>query len=220
MIPPGEAADVTLLPKRSRYSSRGLHRKLGRYRSSPDSRPQTLFISLIPFILDLNNTLNIPIPDMAQVNQNPSVGASTGSRTASLDYAAHAQSGQAMSTNFLNYSTFPPHVKYSIKLTVRVGTAQKAPPATTNQSGHPRTSITEPRASYTEPRASFTEPRGSITEERLEKEGRMPALPEANQIDAKNIRPPGTEDAGGNKIHRKGFLKKLLHWEHNGMNAD
>ncbi|KAL8640916.1 MAG: hypothetical protein Q9228_002221 [Teloschistes exilis] len=147
---------------------------------------------------------------MAQVNQNPNVGASAGSRTASLDYAVHAQSGQTMST------------------------AHKAPPATANQSGHPRTSITEPRASYTEPRASyteprasyteprapFTEPRGSITEERLEKEGRMPALPEANQVDAKNIRPPGTEDAGGNKIHRKGFLKKLLHWEHNGMNAD
>ncbi|KAL9585174.1 MAG: hypothetical protein Q9203_004364 [Teloschistes exilis] len=171
---------------------------------------------------------------MAQVNQNPNVGASAGSRTASLDYAVHAQSGQTMSMIFLNHSTFPPHVKYSIKLIARVGTAHKAPPATANQSGHPRTSITEPRASYTEPRASyteprasyteprapFTEPRGSITEERLEKEGRMPALPEANQVDAKNIRPPGTEDAGGNKIHRKGFLKKLLHWEHNGMNAD
>ncbi|KAI4200214.1 MAG: hypothetical protein LQ350_004072 [Teloschistes chrysophthalmus] len=132
---------------------------------------------------------------MAQVNQNPAVGASAG-RTASLDYAVPSQSGPAMST------------------------AHKVPSATANQSDQPRASYTEPRASYTEPRASYTEPRGSITEERLEKAGRMPNLPEANAVAEENIRPPGTEDAGGNKIHRRGFLKKLLHWEHNGMNAD
>ncbi|KAL9584228.1 MAG: hypothetical protein Q9212_002257 [Teloschistes hypoglaucus] len=140
---------------------------------------------------------------MAQVNQNSAVGASAGNRTASLDYGAPAQSGQAM------------------------GTAHKVSSATANPSDQPRASYTEPRASYTEPRASYTEPRasyteprGSITEERLEKAGRMPNLPEANQVAEENIRPPGAEDAGGNKIHRRGFLKKLLHWEHNGMNAD
>jgi len=33
-------------------------------------------------------------------------------------------------------------------------------------------------------------------------------------------RKPGDEDEAGNKIHHRGTLGRLLHWEHESMNAD
>ncbi|KAL8869009.1 MAG: hypothetical protein Q9174_004594 [Haloplaca sp. 1 TL-2023] len=57
-------------------------------------------------------------------------------------------------------------------------------------------------------------------EERLEERGHLPGLSEVQKDEEKNMREAGQEDAAGNKIHHKGFLKKMFHWEHNGMNAD
>ena len=57
-------------------------------------------------------------------------------------------------------------------------------------------------------------------EERLEERGHLPGLSEVQKDEEKDTREPGQDDAAGNKIHHKGFLTKMLHWEHNGMNAD
>ena len=46
----------------------------------------------------------------------------------------------------------------------------------------------------------------------------MPGLAEV-QHDTR-VRQPGEEDAAGNKIHHKGLLGHILHWEHDSMNAD
>ncbi|KAL8757995.1 MAG: hypothetical protein Q9184_004052 [Pyrenodesmia sp. 2 TL-2023] len=64
------------------------------------------------------------------------------------------------------------------------------------------------------------QPPGSKTEDRLEREGHLPGLSDVQNDNEKNVRQPGQEDAAGNKIHHKGILGKMLHWEHNGMNAD
>ncbi|KAI4242445.1 MAG: hypothetical protein L6R40_003999 [Gallowayella cf. fulva] len=61
---------------------------------------------------------------------------------------------------------------------------------------------------------------GAKVEEKLEREGHMPGLAEVQKDNEKDLRQPGQEDAAGNKIHHKGILKKMFHWEHNGMNAD
>lgn len=63
-------------------------------------------------------------------------------------------------------------------------------------------------------------PASSEAEEKLEKEGHLPGLSEVQHDTEKDMRQPGEDDAAGNKIHHKGILKKMLHWEHNGMNAD
>ncbi|KAI4112452.1 MAG: hypothetical protein LQ345_006402 [Seirophora villosa] len=68
--------------------------------------------------------------------------------------------------------------------------------------------------------ASNQQATGSKTEERLERDGHLPGLSDVQNDGEKVVRQPGEEDAAGNKIHRKSFLKKLLHWEHNGANAD
>ncbi|KAL8720650.1 MAG: hypothetical protein Q9225_002520 [Loekoesia sp. 1 TL-2023] len=64
------------------------------------------------------------------------------------------------------------------------------------------------------------QPSSSKVEERLEREGHLPGLGEVQNDNEKNLRQPGQDDAAGNKIHHKGILGKMLHWEHNGMNAD
>ncbi|KAL8706612.1 MAG: hypothetical protein Q9201_000359 [Fulgogasparrea decipioides] len=64
------------------------------------------------------------------------------------------------------------------------------------------------------------QPSNSKVEEQLERKGHLPGLSEVQHDKEKNIRQPGQEDAAGNKIHHKGILKKMFHWEHNGMNAD
>ncbi|KAL8724565.1 MAG: hypothetical protein Q9166_007875 [cf. Caloplaca sp. 2 TL-2023] len=63
-------------------------------------------------------------------------------------------------------------------------------------------------------------PSGAKGEEKLEREGHLPGLSEVQKDNEKDLRQPGQEDAAGNKIHHKGIFKKMLHWEHNGMNAD
>lgn len=64
------------------------------------------------------------------------------------------------------------------------------------------------------------QPSSSKAEDRLEREGHLPSLSHVQNDNEKNVRQPGQEDAAGNKIHHKGILKKMFHWEHNGMNAD
>ena len=59
---------------------------------------------------------------------------------------------------------------------------------------------------------------GSKKEQDLVNQGKMPGLAEV-QKDT-HVRQPGEEDAAGNKIHHKGILGHILHWERNGMNAD
>ena len=46
----------------------------------------------------------------------------------------------------------------------------------------------------------------------------MPGLAEV-QHDTR-VRQSGEEDAAGNKIHHRGLLGHILHWEHDSMNAD
>ncbi|KAL9601637.1 MAG: hypothetical protein Q9219_002357 [cf. Caloplaca sp. 3 TL-2023] len=64
------------------------------------------------------------------------------------------------------------------------------------------------------------QPTSSKVEKKLEQEGHLPGLSEVQNDQEKNLRQPGEEDAAGNKIQHKGILKKMLHWEHSGMNAD
>lgn len=61
---------------------------------------------------------------------------------------------------------------------------------------------------------------GTTTEERLERQGHLPGIADVQKDNEKDLRQAGEEDAAGNKIHRKGILGKILHWEHNGANAD
>ncbi|KAL8971979.1 MAG: hypothetical protein Q9197_002995 [Variospora fuerteventurae] len=68
--------------------------------------------------------------------------------------------------------------------------------------------------------ASNQQSSSTKTEERLERDGHLPGLSDVQKDKEKKLRQPGQEDAAGNKIHRKSFLSKLLHWEHNGANAD
>ncbi|KAL8649581.1 MAG: hypothetical protein Q9210_004312 [Variospora velana] len=68
--------------------------------------------------------------------------------------------------------------------------------------------------------ANNQEPSSTKTEERLERDGHLPGLSDVQKDTEKESRQPGQEDAAGNKIHRKSFLSKILHWEHNGANAD
>lgn len=70
------------------------------------------------------------------------------------------------------------------------------------------------------PSSQSYQPSGATAEDKVQQQGHMPGLAEVQKDNAKDVRPPGEEDAAGNKIHRKSFLKKMLHWEHNGMNAD
>jgi len=58
----------------------------------------------------------------------------------------------------------------------------------------------------------------SKKEQNLVDQGKMPGLAEV-QKDT-HVRPPGEEDAAGNKIHHKGVLGRMLHWQHDSMNAD
>ena len=58
----------------------------------------------------------------------------------------------------------------------------------------------------------------SKKEQDLANQGKMPGLAEI-QKDT-HVRQPGEEDAAGNKIHHKGVLGRMLHWEHDSMNAD
>ncbi|KAL8709857.1 MAG: hypothetical protein Q9220_005473 [cf. Caloplaca sp. 1 TL-2023] len=60
----------------------------------------------------------------------------------------------------------------------------------------------------------------SKVEQKLAREGHLPGLEEVKNDKEPSLRQPGQEDAAGNKIHHKSTLKKLFHWEHNGMNAD
>ncbi|KAL8695739.1 MAG: hypothetical protein Q9224_003199 [Gallowayella concinna] len=64
------------------------------------------------------------------------------------------------------------------------------------------------------------QPSGANAEEKVERQGHLPGLADVQKDNEREIRQPGQEDAAGNKIHHKGILKKMFHWEHNGMNAD
>jgi hypothetical protein len=54
----------------------------------------------------------------------------------------------------------------------------------------------------------------------LAKQGKLPHLSEVQNDQEPKQRQPGQDDAAGNSIHHKSTLKKILHWEHDGMNAD
>ncbi|KAI4169302.1 MAG: hypothetical protein LQ343_005800 [Gyalolechia ehrenbergii] len=97
--------------------------------------------------------------------------------------------------------------------------AQSIPQTATNdfQAGQPMN--TAHPVPGTNPKQTH-KPSSSKVENKLEREGHLPGLPEVQHDDEKNLRQPGEDDAAGNKIHHKGILKKLFHWEHNGMNAD
>ncbi|KAL8788631.1 MAG: hypothetical protein Q9213_001559 [Squamulea squamosa] len=60
----------------------------------------------------------------------------------------------------------------------------------------------------------------ATAEDKLQREGHLPGLASVQKDNEKDLRQPGQEDAAGNKIPHKGFIKKMLHWEHRGMNAD
>ncbi|KAL8886777.1 MAG: hypothetical protein Q9192_006428 [Flavoplaca navasiana] len=60
----------------------------------------------------------------------------------------------------------------------------------------------------------------TTAEDKVQHEGHMPGLASAQKDNEQDVRQAGEEDAAGNKIHHKGIVKKLFHWEHNGMNAD
>ncbi|KAL8804661.1 MAG: hypothetical protein Q9223_005723 [Gallowayella weberi] len=64
------------------------------------------------------------------------------------------------------------------------------------------------------------QPSSAIAEEKAERQGHLPGLAEVQKDNEQQLRQPGQEDAAGNKIHHKSILKKMFHWEHNGMNAD
>ncbi|KAL8806415.1 MAG: hypothetical protein Q9182_001330 [Xanthomendoza sp. 2 TL-2023] len=64
------------------------------------------------------------------------------------------------------------------------------------------------------------QPSSANAEEKAERQGHLPGLAEVQQDNEQRMRQPGQEDAAGNKIHHKSILKKMFHWEHNGMNAD
>ncbi len=62
--------------------------------------------------------------------------------------------------------------------------------------------------------------RAAKIEADLAKQGKLPHLSEVQNDQEPKQRQPGQDDAAGNPIHHKSTLKKILHWEHDGMNAD
>lgn len=48
----------------------------------------------------------------------------------------------------------------------------------------------------------------------------MPNLDKVQEDNEAKKRQPGQDDAGGNPIHHRSTLSKILHWEHDGMNKD
>ncbi|KAL8935691.1 MAG: hypothetical protein Q9216_005303 [Gyalolechia sp. 2 TL-2023] len=101
-----------------------------------------------------------------------------------------------------------------------VAGAQSIPRTATNdfQAGQPMKTVHE--IPDTDSKETHQHPAGSKVENKLEREGHLPGLSDVQQDNEQNLRQPGEEDAAGNKIHHKGILKKMFHWEHNGMNAD
>ncbi|KAI4173804.1 MAG: hypothetical protein LQ346_008347 [Caloplaca aetnensis] len=98
-----------------------------------------------------------------------------------------------------------------------MSTAQQQTTPSADTSNH-RTHQQQQQQQQQQPSSSH-----SNAEERLEREGHLPGLAEVQgetEKEGKKVRQPGQEDAAGNKIHRKGVLGKIFHWEHNGMNAD
>ncbi len=73
-------------------------------------------------------------------------------------------------------------------------------------------------ADLSSPGTSQEAPKHSNKEQELVDQGKMPGL--AGVQKDTHVRQSGDEDAAGNKIHHKGLLGHILHWEHSGMNAD
>ncbi|KAL8649174.1 MAG: hypothetical protein Q9226_005684 [Calogaya cf. arnoldii] len=88
--------------------------------------------------------------------------------------------------------------------------AESMPPGATRDFG----------TTHQAPTSQSYQPSSATAEDKVQQQGHMPGLAEVQKDNEKDIRPPGEDDAAGNKIHHKSFLKKMLHWEHNGMNAD
>lgn len=80
----------------------------------------------------------------------------------------------------------------------------------------PPTRHVEPSSQSHEPPSSL---HGAAHEQALAAQGKLPGLVDEPKKDAP-VRKPGQEDEAGNKIHHKGVLGHILHWEHTGMNAD
>ncbi|MCJ1469732.1 hypothetical protein MMC07_008373 [Pseudocyphellaria aurata] len=60
---------------------------------------------------------------------------------------------------------------------------------------------------------------GAAHEQALAAQGKLPGLSDRTKED-KAERKAGQEDEAGNKIHHKGVLGHILHWEHPAKNAD
>lgn len=140
------------------------------------------------------------------INQESGVRVPAGAQSVPQSATNDFQAGQPMSENplarIVRFCTRLISVLGGcehLRLTTRKGTAQEVPSADSRRT---------------------QQPSSSKVEERLEREGHLPGLGEVQNDNEKNLRQPGQDDAAGNKIHHKGILGKMLHWEHNGMNAD
>ncbi|KAL8905459.1 MAG: hypothetical protein Q9171_006657 [Xanthocarpia ochracea] len=85
------------------------------------------------------------------------------------------------------------------------------------QAGQPMSATYQAPASNTN---QSQEASSATAEDKIQREGHLPGLAKVQKDNEKDLRQPGEEDAAGNKILHKGILKKMLHWEHSGMNAD
>lgn len=80
----------------------------------------------------------------------------------------------------------------------------------------PPTRHAEPLSQSHEPPSSW---HATAHKQALAAQGELPVLGSQSKLDTQ-VRKPGQEDEAGNKIHHKGVLGHILHWEHTGMNAD
>lgn len=81
----------------------------------------------------------------------------------------------------------------------------------------------KPPTRHAEPSSQSHKPPSSlhkvVHEQALASQGKLPGLDNDAKADTP-MRKPGQEDEAGNKIHHKGVLGHILHWEHTGMNSD
>ncbi|KAI4209749.1 MAG: hypothetical protein LQ351_007345 [Letrouitia transgressa] len=94
-------------------------------------------------------------------------------------------------------------------------------PASTETTSQSEAQALQPTTEHPSTESKGTQqPSGAKIEEKLARDGKLPGLEEVQHSNETDVRQPGEEDEAGNKIHHKNPLKKMLHWEHNAMNAD
>ena len=144
------------------------------------------------------------MPSTIENSQTSGVRVPAGTEATSKSQSRDFEMGKPSGTSFIQW--------YRSKSSLHVQPLRKTKSKLTNISD---AASKIPGADATSTHLSST---GKV-EQKLEKEGKLPGLAQA-QADNTKLREPGDEDAAGNKIHRKSLLKKMFHWEHNGMNAD